>query len=348
MIIDASLLKDFATRIFIAAGVREEHAAVIADSLVFAELRGTSSHGVARIPIYVKRIKKGLIDVNANPHIVKDGIATALIDARNGIGQVVGLHAMQLAIQKAKAVGIGSVVVRNSNHYGAAAYFSLMAVEAGMIGFTTTNANPTMAPWGSSTAFFGTNPISVAIPCSPRPIVLDMATSTVARGKIILAARKGLKIPLGWGLTKTGKPTQDPNEALQGTLAPLGGAKGSALAMVVDVLSGVLSGGLFGRDIGALYTEFERPQGVGHFFQALPVECFGSLEEFIARMSRMAGEIKALEKAEGFEEIFLPGEIEARCQEERLRDGIPLDEVTVHELMEVALELGVDARMLAA
>ena len=235
----ADSLVGFCKNVFVKIGVDADKAHLVSDSMVKADLRGVSSHGVTRTRIYVDRIRRGLVDPKAAPEIIRERAATALLDAKNGIGQVVSQYAIEIAIKKAREVGVGFVGVAHSNHFGMAAYYTLQAVGEGMIGVAMTNAPATMAPWGARLPYMGTNPLSVAVPADKRlPIVLDMATSVVARGKIILAAQKGEKIPEGWAIDKEGRVTTDPKAALEGAVLPFGGPKGSAIAILIDVLSG--------------------------------------------------------------------------------------------------------------
>lgn len=317
---------NFCTDIFVRLGVREDRARLLADTMVQANLRGVDSHGVTRTGIYVERIRRGLVDPHAEPEIVKESPAMALIEAKSGIGQVVSYEAMRLAIKKARAMGTGLVGVRGSNHFGAAAYYTMCALKEDMIGIAMSNAPATMAPWGARTPYIGTNPISVAVPAKNRlPIVFDMATSIVARGKIILAAQKGESIPEGWAIDTQGRITTDAQKALEGAVLPFGGAKGSAIAILIDVFSGILTGAAFGPHIGDLYRNFQDRQNLGHVFIAIDPGYFGDVEDFKERVDRMIEEIKDLPPAYGVEEVLLPGEIEFRMEETRKRDGIPLE-----------------------
>ncbi|WP_198470278.1 Ldh family oxidoreductase [Acetomicrobium sp. S15 = DSM 107314] len=338
----ADSLVGFCKSVFVKIGVDADKAHLVSDSMVKADLRGVSSHGVTRTRIYVDRIRRGLVDPKAEPEIIRERAATALVDAKNGIGQVVSQCAMGIAVKKAREAGVGFVGVAHSNHFGMAAYYTLQAVGEGMIGVAMTNAPATMAPWGARLPYMGTNPLSVAVPADKRlPIVLDMATSVVARGKIILAAQKGEKIPEGWAIDKEGRVTTDPKAALEGAVLPFGGAKGSAIAILIDVLSGILTGASFGPHLGDLYRNFQDKQDIGHAFYAIDPASFGDAEVFKARIDQMIDEIKALPPAHGFDEVFIPGEIEFRNEEKRRAEGIPLAEETEKDLIDLARELGV-------
>ncbi|GAA3730486.1 Ldh family oxidoreductase [Spinactinospora alkalitolerans] len=336
-------LEELVRRIFVAAGLSEQDARAVAGHLVLADLRGVDSHGVSRTAIYVTRLRQGLVNPRPRHRTLTETPVSALLDADNGSGIVAAEQAMRAAVGKAAETGIGMASVRNSNHCGMLAHYTGMAAREGLIGFATTSAPPAMAPWGAKEAFFGTNPLSYAVPTpAGRPdIVFDMATSHVAKGKIILAGKNGERIPLGWALDSEGRPTHDPASALRGTMLPLGGAKGSGLALLVDVLSSLLSGAHHGPHIPPLYDNPDRAQGIGHFFLALRPGVFVPPEEFTARVAGLADELKALPAAEGHDRVYLPGEPEAEREALRREHGIPLSAEVRAELREVASGLGV-------
>lgn len=334
-------LKSFAVKVFESLGIPATDAETTAEILVQADLRGIDSHGVARLPIYVKRLKLGLINKRPDIKVVRDRPGAAVVDGDNGLGQVVGHRAMTLCLEKARQHGVAVVGVKNSNHFGIGAYYAMMALKEDMIGMVGTNTSPLMAPFGGKQPLLGTNPLAIAIPAgSQRPVVLDMATSLVPRGKIEIAARKGEKIPVGWAIDKDGRPTQEPEEALKGTLLPMGGPKGYGLALVLDILCGVLSGAAFGAHTGSLFGDLDRPQNIGHFMLALDVNSFRPLNEFKNTMDSLILSIKSSEPAEGFKELFLPGEIEYTKTEERAQKGIDLNPVVAQNLLNLARDLG--------
>ncbi|MCL4515518.1 MAG: Ldh family oxidoreductase [Firmicutes bacterium] len=342
----AGELKTFAAEVLAKAGLKSEDAAVVAETLVFADLRGLESHGVSRLPIYVKRIKKGLVNARATMRMVNEDGAIALLDADNGPGQVASVKAMDIAMGLAQKQGLGACGVRNSTHCGALAYYTLRAVEHGMIGLAMTNANSVMAPWGGREPVLGTNPISVAAPVGHgEPYVMDMATSAVARGKIMIYAKKGARIPLGWGMNEEGEPTEDPNEALKGAMMPMAGPKGYALSLLVDILSGVLTGSAFGKGIGALYDDFSKPQRSGHFFLAIDIGHLMPPELFQPRMDEIVGQIKTSKPARGVEQVLIPGEPEFAAERKRRREGIELVPKVREELLALKEELGVAAEI---
>ncbi len=329
-----------------AVGVSREDAQVVADTLVFSDLRGVSSHGVARLATYVRRVKLGLINPRALPCVVRKTVSTALVDGGNGFGQVATVKAINLAIEMAGAAGVAVVGVRNSNHFGTAAYYAMVAVKAGMIGMVLSNAAPAMAPWGGTLAMLGTNPLAVGIPAREEPpILLDMSTSVAARGKIRLAARKGEMIPEGWALDSKGQPTRVPQEALTGTLLPISGPKGYGLALVIDLLAGLLTGSGFGRGVKAL-DDLSGPVRAGHFVAAVSVDAFADPVGFLADVDSLIREIRQCPRMAGVQRIYLPGEIEFERSVRLEREGIPLSHEVAADLAALGVELGVDVESL--
>lgn len=341
VIVSPSDLSEFCKVALARVGVPEEDAAVVADALVAANLRGIDSHGVARLYSYVERLLRGLINPSAKPRVVQDFGAAALVDGNNGLGYVAAVYASDLAVEKARKYGIGVVGVRNSSHFGMAAYYGMRIARNRMIGIIASNAPPAMAPWGGKVARLGTNPICMAFPCRGEPIVLDMALSVVARGKIRLAALKRERIPEGWAFDEEGRPTTDPQAALRGTLAPIGGPKGYGLALAVEILSGVLTGSAYSIHVKAL-DDYSGPSGTGFFIEAINVEAFRPFEEYLGDLENLARIIKETPKASGVSEIFLPGEIEENTSKQRLREGVPLDRETVELLKKTALMLRIE------
>ncbi len=347
--IDEAALNGYAAAIFSGHGVPRDDARVAAEVLVASDLRGIESHGVARLEQYVAMIQAGTMDPAAQPETIRESAATALIDAHNGLGQVAGVAAMRLAIAKARTADVGIVSVAHSNHYGIAGYYAMMALEADLIGISLTNSSPLVAATGGRTAVLGTNPIALAAPTGDdRPLVLDMATSTVPRGRVEVAARKGLPLGQGWALDAEGRPTADAQAALGGALLPLGGDvssggyKGYGLAALVEVLCGVLSGSLYGPLIGTLWT-LDRQSDLGQFFMALNPAAFGDLEGFRARLRDLRRLLKEAPLAAGASEILLAGEKEWRATERNRREGIPLHPTVAARLEELGAPLGLAA-----
>lgn len=342
-LVDHNLLREYCKKLFIAVNVPEEDAEITADNLVEANLTGVDSHGVSRMSIYLKRIRICVDNPTCKIDVLKDYPTIASLDANSSMGVPVGYRAMRMAIEKAKENGVAFITVKNSNHYGTAAYYTKMASEANMIGFSATNGAARMAPFGGKEAFLGTNPFSVAIPAgSKKPIIADMATSLVARGKIILAAKNNQEIPLGWAIDKSGNPTTNASEALEGTVLPFAGPKGYGIALLIDILCGVLSGAAFGKHINDMYAEFEKSTNIGHVFGVINIEKFISLDYFKKSIDNMIEEIKSSPKAAGVNEIFLPGEIELLKKETRLVEGIPITRAVLNELREEGIKCGVE------
>lgn len=274
--------------------------------------------------------------------VVQRRASAASVDGDAGLGQVVGTYAMKLAVEMARTAGSGIVGVRRSSHFGTGAFFVKQAVAAGMIGLALTNAPANMPPHGGFRRFFGTNPLAVGIPCGEeQPVILDMSTSVVARGKIVMMNKAGQDIPAGWALDDQGCPTEDSGAALRGVVLPFGGYKGSGLAFVIDALCGVLSGAAFGPHIVDLYNEGDQIQDLGHFFAAIDVETFMPAELFRGRMDQLVREVRSQPKRAGVERILIPGEIEHEKIAESLRLGVPLLAAGWIELERLAERLGV-------
>lgn len=333
--------------IFRAAGLDEADAALTADNLVTADLRGVYSHGIIRVGIYVKRLQVKVNNPAGKPEIIRSVGATAVMDGHNAMGQVVGVHAMKLAIEKAKEYGTGYVAVRGSNHYGAAAHFTMMALPEDMIGISgTMGSTLIMSPWGGTDPLLGNNPFSTAIPALHRdPIVMDMANSVVAKGKVFMAMKTNQSIPESWALAPDGSPTTDPNQAFLGTLRPVGDHKGYGLTLVTGILSSVLSGGSFGKEIEDLYEEFSIPQNVGHYMQAINIAAFTDPVKFKTRVDEIIDLMHNSAKKPGVEEIFVPGEMEARSERKQRKEGIEYPKALTDELIEISRKLGVKPRM---
>lgn len=335
---DWKRLQGFCAQVFERAGVSAEQAGIVADSLIQADLRGVESHGVVRTAIYLKRVEAGKMDPTSKISILNDTGSTLLLDGNNNFGAVVGSQALEIAMERSKQHGVGIVAVRGSNHFGTGAYYALKAIQKDQILLVMSNASQTMPPTGGVRPFLGTNPLAVGVPAGEElPFILDMATSVVARGKIIVAAQKGDSIPLGWAIDKAGNPTTDANAALEGSVLPIGGPKGYAISMFIDILSGVLTGAGFGKYVNNMYENWEQPQNVGHFFIALDIGKFIPVDHFKARMDDYIRSLKAEPKAPGVQEIFIPGELEHRQTVKRKAVGIELPLKVVQELMEIGL-----------
>lgn len=339
-------LTKFCSGVFQAVGVPADEAALEAGSLVTADLRGVESHGVVRLPVYIERLAVGGTNPRPKIRVVRESRTTAVLDGDNGLGHLVGIRAMELAISKAAEGDCVFVAVRNSNHYGTASFFSEMAAEHDMIGlsFTVSGMNH-MPPWGGAEAMLGNNPFSVAFPSDREfPIVLDMACSTVARGKIVLAAKDGIPIPPDWATGPDGVPTTDAEVALKGFMQPVGGAKGYALTLTVALLSTMLSGAFFGSEVHNMYNDLTTPPNIGHLFGVIPISSFEDIGHYKQRIAKAFQDLKGVKKAAGFDQIYLPGERKYLTMQKNLREGIPVNRVVFQELQEIGKRYGVPLR----
>ncbi len=334
-------LRTFCQEVFARLGMAREDTYVVADSLVRANLEGTDSHGISRMGIYALRMREGRISANPAVEIEHSG-SVLRVDGGNGLGQVASYHALKAAFPIAREAGIVGVGVRNSNHFGTAAYYCQMACREGMALIAMTNSPPGIAPWGGKKAYFGTNPIAFGFPTRREPpVIVDMSSSVVARGNIINAAREGQPIPEGWAVDEEGVATTDAEAALRGTVLPLGGAKGYALALAVEVMSGVLSGAAFGPQVNNLYRDEDPPANVGHSFIVLDISKWMALEDFYGRMEKFLGQIKATPQALGVEEILYPGERRYATYLEKAKEGVALPTAVRKELEGLGREYGV-------
>ena len=334
-------LLDFASAVYESAGMPEGDARIVADTLVQADLWGHQSHGVMRLSWYLARLRAGVCMPVAAPKFVVDAPAVAVVDGGDAMGQVLNVFAMREAVRRAKSHGIAAVGLRNSNHFGTALYYTLIAANQGCIAFLSTNASPAMAPWGGRKKTVGTNPWSWAAPAGRYPpMVLDIANTGVARGKVYLAKQKGQSIPEGWAIDALGAPTTDPAAAIDGIILPMAGHKGYAIAAMMDMLSGVLTGSAFGSGVFGPY-QTDHKSGAGQLTIVLDIKAFQPLAEFSTRMEKMIGELKSVPLAQGHEEVFYPGEIEARNEARNRRDGLLLPADTIEDLVKVGRETGI-------
>jgi LDH2 family malate/lactate/ureidoglycolate dehydrogenase len=338
-------LFEFSMKALESVGVKEKDAKIIAENITLANLRGVDSHGVVRLPSYVRRVMKKLIDPLAPVETVKNHGSTALIDANNNFGQVAAMRATLLAAEKSREFGVAAVGVRNANHFGMAAHYALKLTEQKLIAIVLSNGPPAISPWGGKIPMLGSTPICIGFPIEKDDsIILDMAVSTVARGKIRLAAMKGEKIPEGWAFDDEGNPTTDPKAAIRGTLTPIGGPKGYGLAISADILCGLLMSSAFGKSVKAL-DDFNGLSGTGFFIEAINVEFFLPYLEYQNSINNYVREIKESPKRKGVEEIFLPGEIERKETELRKKLGIPLDTETLAQIKNLAKELNIPSTL---
>lgn len=353
-------LLDFTIQVFTKMGCTPEHAHQISTFLLRADLRGIDSHGIARLTGYVRLWEAGRIVTDSQAYIVHETPSTATLDGAKGVGMQVGYQAMQIAIEKAKNCGSGWVAVKNSNHFGIAANFSIMALEHNMIGIAMTNASALVAPTFSKERMLGTNPICYAFPSkNEAPFVADFATTTAANGKLEILQRKQLDTPNNWVQDKDGHPSNDAHILKKGgSLLPLGGDistsghKGYALGSIVDILTGVLSGASFGPFAPPFPAYVPMPQfmpgeGLGHFFGAMRVDGFRPLEDYFENMDLWLKTFRNAEPIHPEQKTLIPGDNERRYEEERIKNGIPLIDVVVNDLKQLGAHLNIPFNLTA-
>lgn len=343
ILLDPGDLEAFAGQLLHEAGLAAPHYDTVASALVRADLRGVDSHGVARLEPYVEHFEAGGFNPDPDIELTEVGDSALVVDADDGPGQSAGKQTMERLISMATESGAAVGVVRNSNHFGTAAYYTEMAADHDCIGGAMTNVPAQVVPFGGREPYLGTNPIAVSIPTAgDYPITLDMATSVVAMGKIDhVAAETGEQIPADWGVDEHGNPTTDPNRI--DALRPLGGAKGYCLAVVVDLLAGVLSGANISADIGSLYDEYDTPMGLGHWYLAIDVATFRDVDEFKDHVGQFVAGLKAIEPEDDVAEVLLPGEIESRAMQRQLEQGVAVNRAVFEKLGRIAEGYGVDA-----
>jgi LDH2 family malate/lactate/ureidoglycolate dehydrogenase len=339
--VSAESLVGLGSAVLGALGVPESDARLVSDSLVTADLWGHASHGMLRLGWYAARLRSGVMSPVTETETVLDVGALTVVDGRDGIGQVITDRACTDAARRAREHGVGVVAVRNSNHFGTAAYWTRRMAEAGFVGILTTNGSPAMAPWGGTEKTVGANPWSIATPGgSHPPVVLDIANTAVARGKIYAALQRGEEIPAGWAVDRDCRPTTDPHAAIDGNLLPVGGHKGYGISFMMDVLSGVLTGSSYATGVSGPYVPDQR-SGCGHLVIALDIDAMLGADLFADRIDDLIESTKAVPLAAGVSEIFYPGEPESRAEAERRQLGVALPEKTLAELRTLADECGV-------
>jgi len=333
-------LTAFTAACFEKLGLAPADARLVAETLVESNLRGVDSHGVVRLPHYATRLRKGSIKPRPSITVKRTGPATAMVEGDAGMGQLVAVRAMNEAIALARESGVGAVGARNSSHCGAMAYFVEMAVKEGMIGIALTHTDPIMAPTGMKRNFLGSNPIAFGAPGGDAPpIVVDMATTNVAWGKIIVARQEGKTIPPDWGVDAEGKPATDPHKV--SGLAPMAGPKGYALAAMIEVLCAHLTGVPFGTHVVRMYGDLDQPRNLGHFMLAIDIARFTNPATFKAGIDLFAREIHAEEPVDPARPPLAPGEPERLTAAKRLKTGVPLGEGVLADLNSLARELGI-------
>ncbi len=348
--VDARRLHAFTAKAFERVGVAPDDAQIAADVLVTADLRGVESHGVARLHHYLAHLKQGQVRTEMHLDIVRELPTALTLDAGNSLGMVAAYHAMQRAIERTAQYGSAAVAVRNSNHFGIAGYYAMMALPRDMIGIAMCNTSPNVVPFGGSQPMLGTNPLAWAFPCGTEPaIVMDMATSGISFGKLEVAFRTGASIPLGWALGTDGLPTTDAPEAVRvRRLLPLGGLaegtgyKGYALSMVVEALCHALAGAAMSLNIMAVHGRGTQPTNTGHFFAAYRVDSFREVDEFKRDMDALVRTLRSCPPQPGVDSVLLPGEKEYIMSAQRRREGIPQHADVVLSLRSIATDVDLD------
>jgi len=328
-------------KVFEAAGMNPKDAHEVSASLVMSDLRGIHSHGVIRLPEYLDKLTKGGVDPHGRPRVVSEVGGALVVDGSNAMGQVTAAFAMRAAIDRARSTKVAFVAVRGSNHCGALDRWVLMAAREGMVGIASTNALPTMAPWGGTAKIVGMNPFAAAFPsATEQPIVLDLAFGATAHGKIRVYQQKGFPLPDGWAYDEYGQPTTDPAVALKGLIQPVGGHKGIGLALITGMLSTLLSGASYGIELGNM-VDGPKAGHDGHFFLALDVSAFQPVEIVRARADAISRQIQDSPPTVETERIYSPGLLEAELETRYLRDGIPLNNATIAGIEDAAYRFGV-------
>lgn len=339
----ATDLVDLAQRVLQAVGFSPASAETIARALVEADVRGVHSHGLMLLPLYVERVEAGLVTTAEGGEVVVDRAASAVIDAQRAAGQLVANQAMRLAIDKARTAGAGIVTVRRSNHFGAASAYVERAAAVGMIGLAASNTTPLMPAPGGAEALVGNNPLAIAVPRrDDAPLVLDMALSAVAGGKIRYAANAGQRIPAGWATDVRGIPTDDPAAALEGLLLPMAGHKGFGLALMVDLLTGGLSGGATGGDVRSIYRDREHPNDCSHLLVAIDPASYAGEDALLDAADSASASVHGSATAPGAGQPMVPGEPERRAAAEAATAGVRLEDAVLASVLATASRLGVE------
>lgn len=346
ILVQPETIETFLTELFGNAGLEKRDSVFLAQTLVQTNLLGIDSHGIIRTRVYVKRLQSRVINLKPQIRIIKGSKGLEVLDGDDGLGFIIGRKAMNRAIQLAKKFNVGIVGAIKSNHFGAAGIYARMALDEGMIGVAMTNGLPYMVAPGGSKRVVGNNPIAIAVPTfGPFPVVLDISLSVIAGGKLLLASKKGEKIPLDWATDSEGRPTDDPKKAFNGFWLPIGGHKGYGLALIVDILCGVITGGAFLDQLKGMYKYPNDPSLTCHLMAAINISSIIGQEELKARMASFCKMIKEAPMWDKSKEMLLPGEIEYRIFLERKNKGIPIPIDLYNELVELGWEMGVKSKL---
>lgn len=338
-------LEHLAGLLLVDGGLPVADARIIARDLVQADLRGLTSHGVSRIPMYLNRIRNKVVNPNPSIRVEKRSVCSLAVHGDDGMGFIVSHRAVEEGVELARSTGLALVGISRSTHFGMSALYVNHALEMGFNSLILTNSSPAIAAWGGRTPFLGAAPLAAGMvggKHSP-PYVLDMAMTVIARGKIRVAMTNGEPIPEGLALDSEGRPTTDAKKAFEGVCLPFGGVKGSALSMLMDLMAGLFTGANFGGEVKSLYYDHSEPQNVGHMFLFMRPDLFMPMDEYQDRMDTFYQRLKALPRAPGCDEIMLPGEPESRKAQQRRIEGIPLSQQIVDELRETASLYGGEA-----
>ena len=323
VLVDEKVLRELVRQKLTGGGLNTADAETVADVLVHADLRGVRSHGVIRTEHYVKRLNAGSLNKNPTFSFTKIRHGAGLLDADDGMGHVACLEAMEQACNLAKESGIAMVGVENGSHCGALSYFLMRAVKNNMIGMAVTQTDKCVAPFGGSKPFFGTNPIAFGFPTKKHdPVILDMATSNTAFGKILHAKEQNTSIPDDWGIDSEGQPTTDPHKVQ--AMTPFGGHKGYGIALVIDVLTGILLGAKYGPHITAMYGDYDKPRKLASTMIAIDPNTYSGLENFMGQMDAMIDDLHNQQPAPGFDSVLVPGELEWKNEKANRENGVPV------------------------
>ena len=335
-------LRKLTKDILVCVGVPQEQADIIADTVVYAHTHGKETHGITRIPIYIRKISDSLMAADTKLIEMEKTPVMCVLDAQGGFGQIAAYKGMRFCMERAKEYGLALCGIRNSNNFGVAGYFTEMSTRENMIGIIMSASAPAIAPAGGKKPIFGTNPISIAfpVPAGNAPVILDMATSEVARGKIRMAEKNGEKIPYGWALDSEGQPTDDPAKALLGTMLPIGGYKGAGIAMAVDILAGLLTGNLFGGDIKPL-NEPEVPSSHGHLLMAIDISKLMLYEEYLAKINALK---KRMHECGDDGKVWIPGE-RSYTLASQSGDSVEIKDNLIKDMQSLADKFGIRRRL---